>query len=276
MKKVTKICIITAILAAIAGIISLFAGMAMGAKPEQFLQIQIGSGGIRVGQSPGIQFGTDGEKAAGEGRKESLAAGQISRLEMSIASGVVEIYLTEDEEEITCYSNRNRDICKVKDNTLMIKEESRLGIGEDLKLELYLPRKMWKEIDLELGAGSAAIEKLQAEEIAIELGAGEMEIGSLHFTDSADLQVGAGELNVGLCDGKELSLECGIGSMTVILAGRETDYNYRLECGIGTISLQGQAFSGMGRESSVNNQAVKQVQAECGMGEIVIDFADGE
>ncbi len=273
MKKITKLCVAISIITAVVGTIALFAGMTMGARPEDFLQINIGSRGITVEGAPWLQISGNVENTDGEMREETIPAGQIDSIKMKITGGEVNIRLTDNSETITCYSNRNQKLCSVEYNTLTIQDD---GLWEDLQLELYLPEKIWKKVALELGAGSAHIENLQAEKASVTLGAGEVTLDFLFCTDRVDFKVGTGELTAAFCDVKNLKLDCGIGSMAVVLAGGESDYDYRLQCGLGIIRLPDQEFTGTRWENKVNTGTEKKVEANCGIGEIVIDFAETE
>ena len=56
--------------------------------------------------------------------------------------------------------------------------------------------------------------------------------------------------------------------------GKESDYNYTLDCGIGSLELNGKSYSGLGREQNIDNQASKKIAMECGIGEIELNFED--
>ena len=267
MKKMTKICLILSAVLFLIGTVALFAGISMGARLEEFLQVNLGGGQINLNGYPRIRIGTYSPDIDEAADKETIPAGQLEELNLRIGAGEVGIYLSPAAEEIICYSNRSHSLLSVKGDTLTIKDDI---LNPSLKLELYLPEKIWKEIDLELGACSAYIERMEAQDVSIELGAGTVSVDSLSYLDSADLQVGAGKLSVNTCEGKELQLECGMGSLQITLAGKKADYNYRLECGAGTIFLQDEEFYGIGPKNRVDNQAAKQVKAECGIGEIII------
>ena len=86
------------------------------------------------------------------------------------------------------------------------------------------------------------------------------------------LDVGAGELIVNRFEGKDIDLDCGVGTLTVTAAGKEADYNYRIDCGIGTIQVGSQSFSGLDRSQTIDSQAGKTVSADCGIGMITLDF----
>ena len=104
------------------------------------------------------------------------------------------------------------------------------------------------------------------------MGAGSGSIDTLLTSEDASIDVGVGELTIGYFDGSELELECGTGSLAIMVAGEEPDYNYELECGIGSIDIGGSSYSGLSSEHSVDNGAPHTISADCGLGEISLQF----
>ena len=61
------------------------------------------------------------------------------------------------------------------------------------------------------------------------------------------------------------------------LAGKESDYDYELSCGIGEIDLGDEEYSGLGIERTIENKgSLGKVILNCGMGEIDVTFAQDE
>ena len=82
-----------------------------------------------------------------------------------------------------------------------------------------------------------------------------------------------GELTIGYFDGSDLELDCDTGQLSITVAGEEQDYNYDLECGIGSIDIGGSSYSGLSSSHSVGNGAARTISADCGMGAISLRFA---
>ena len=56
---------------------------------------------------------------------------------------------------------------------------------------------------------------------------------------------------------------------------KKADYNYRLSCGAGTLSLEDEEFAGLGGSKIVDNDgAVRKMQLECGMGTLEVSFTE--
>lgn len=148
------------------------------------------------------------------------------------------------------------------------------------------------EIDVEADAGMAVIESLYGNEIDVSANAGTLEIhdmtaqslsaetgaGSLiirNFSaEEVDLNASAGSLTVEGKIGRNADIECGVGSISMTLQGAETDYDYRLECAMGEIDLNGEEYSGLGNERNIKNGGKGTFDVECSMGSIEIYFTD--
>lgn len=90
--------------------------------------------------------------------------------------------------------------------------------------------------------------------------------------EKAEFTVGVGAINVSKIDAKELDIECGVGQVVLTAAGKETDYNYKLEMGVGNVSIGDKRFSGLGRNRKINNHAGKKISVECGVGQVTVTF----
>lgn len=120
---------------------------------------------------------------------------------------------------------------------------------------IYLPQgEALEELKVKGGAASITIEKLVCEKVSLEIGAG-----------SVSYQ--------GLVE-KELSADCGLGSVDLMLDGKPNDFNYDLECGLGSISVErGPNIAGAG-ENKMDNKASKRMWLECGLGSVDVSFSE--
>lgn len=144
----------------------------------------------------------------------------------------------------------------------------------DRKVTVSYPKNAhFKKAEVNVDAGSVELQgDLNAEELKIGIGAGELTGDGSLTAREAEIEVGAGSVEIGKLTAEKLDGECGLGSMSLTLTGKEKDYNYKLEVGLGEISLQSESFSGLANEKKINNGASRMVELECGMGEIDIDF----
>lgn len=224
----------------------------------------------------------------------TFAADELEDLEIHLEAGVFEI----KEDAVDQIIVKSSQKVKVSDSgeKLSIKTPDRIKVfgfwhDDAQKVEITLPKgQEFHTIELEIGAGELDVEALNAENIILELGAGRIEIKE-YQCEKADIRVGAGEmivhngiagnmdLQVGMGDFQfrgdvtnELDAECGMGNMDITLASRETDYNYKIDCGMGNVSIGNTSYGGAVSSKEIDNNAEADFDLECGMGNISIYF----
>lgn len=129
------------------------------------------------------------------------------------------------------------------------------------------------EASLHVGAGVLYADDIQAKELDIEVGAGQVSLDS--FTaEEMSLECGAGEAHVRGDALREAKIECGVGSVSYTALGSQQDYNYELSCGIGELVVGYDSFSGLGKERDINNGGSKDMEIECGIGTVTVNFEE--
>lgn len=239
----------------------------------------------------------DMEEASAENidiQEGNFGGENIENLKLDLDRSSIKIY-THEEEDFRIAAQNAKDYFHIKENgnTLLLEDHRGTHRKNALILEIYVPERTLKKIELDLGAaklyvenfhteklemdlgaGEGQIDKIEAEKAEVELGAGELQLGSLNVPEKAALGVGTGLLEVGSFTGGDLDLECGVGNLDIRIQGKETDYNYTLSCGIGEITLNSDEYSGLGREKIINNNAKKDISMECGIGNITLKCAE--
>lgn len=146
------------------------------------------------------------------------------------------------------------------------------------------------EIDLEVGAGNVTVEGMKARTVRTDVGAGSANIGGIH-ADEADITAGVGSISVKGANVRDIAFEvgmgnidfegaiagdadidCGMGNIDMALDGREADYNYNLDCTMGTVRIGDDKYSGLSSERFINNGSSRQFDVDCSMGNINISF----
>ena len=268
MKQITKICLITAAVLGVLGALGVGVGLMLGGSPWQLAQVS----------HHRYEAGKHSEKKQEEQKGQSSAGPygtEIQKLELDIRYGDVRIAVA-DGDNISVQAENPGTYFKemVEDgDTLVLLDERPTG-EKALTLTVLLPERMLKEISIDLGAGQFSAERLEAEEVSLDLGAGKGTVNQVTAMDDADFSVGAGELEVALFSGNQLEVDCGTGQLTLCAEGTEDDYNYNLEFGIGSIRLGERSYSGIGGEESMDRGAAKDMDIECGIGEVVVTFTD--
>lgn len=159
------------------------------------------------------------------------------------------------------------------------------------KIILYVPAAyQFEHVRMELGAGRMEVGDLHAREASLEVGAGEIVaqgteadklelsvgMGSIELdgmsVNRLDISVGMGGVTAKGSVSGDIKAECSMGSMEMTLEGSRNDFNYTLECAMGTIELGSDEYSGMAMSKSISNGAGKSITADCSMGSMTIRF----
>lgn len=246
MNKITKIALVTAGVMAGIGVVCMIISWAMGMTGEQYIDM------VEDGK---FSFSFGGSKVDQETEAVMEINDKCSCVEVELSAGSMEIYYGDVESLQIEHEGVNGFEAYVKDETLHIEDDGKLKNNEGTII-VVVPKDMrFVEVDLEIGAGEADIDGVIADKVSIE--------------------VGAGQANVLNLDAEKLDVEVGTGQLCVELAGNMNDYNYELECGIGEIIIGENSYSGLGSSRTINNiDSVRNIKAECGVGQIQIDFAE--
>lgn len=186
-------------------------------------------------------------------------------MEIDCADIVLETADAEAQIQMTVELDSDGDYNSVvSDGTLAIcyrigSGRKHMHIENTPHIALVLPeKKKFEEIVLKLGAGSADMRavELYSDRIKLETGAGKIKSSSLYAEESIGMEAGAGDIELGDVRAKkaktecgvghfhmngkieqELVVECGLGNCDISLKGNETDYNYKVSCGLGKVDL---------------------------------------
>ena len=287
MKKMTKIALILAGIFIVIGGILVVLGLMMGARLEELedMGIHVSPMG-QTNTTPGIEFQIgeidelDERKERGKETQDlfqskekekrgAKTAGNLDRLEVEVENAKITIYALEDTEEIVYDSNR--DIAERKEgSTLKLEDHSRQK--EELELKIYLPVNGLKEIEIEALACELTADNIISDIVKLEIANAVVRVDKLTVAQQAQMEISNGEMTIGYFEGNSLEAECEQGIIKVACEGDSKDYNYELECGLGSITVGGENYSGMGEEIRVNNGSRKHISADCSMGEIILEF----
>ena len=179
---------------------------------------------------------------------------------------------------------------KVENKTLKIEDVRKKWIfntNDAAKLTLYVPEDLkFNKAEIEIGAGTTSIEKLNVSELDLNLGAGEVKIQNCN-SEETNIKCGAGKVKIEKSLLKNLNLEagvgefsyngyilgnstieCGIGKLTLDLEGGEDLYSIKAEHGIGNININGNKAE----NNKVQGSGENRIKIEGGIGEIQINM----
>lgn len=139
--------------------------------------------------------------------------------------------------------------------TLKIKREQKRRRGEDIRIEVLVPTGY------------------EFDKISVDMGAAECQFSQI-YTNKLDIDTGVGAVTFTGTVAGDVELETGVGDVTLNLTSPEQDYNYRIECGVGTIQVGGSSYTMLSHETHINNNAAYNMELECGVGSIKVNFSD--
>lgn len=159
------------------------------------------------------------------------------------------------------------------------------------KIVFYVPAAyQFDHVSMELGAGRMEVSDLHAGEASLEVGAGEIVVrgteadklklsvgmGSIELdgmsVNQLDISVGMGGVTAKGSVSGDIMADCSMGSVEMTLAGSRNDFNYKLDCAMGTIELDSDEYSGMATSKTIDNGAGKSITVDCSMGSTTIRF----
>lgn len=270
MKKFTKIMLILAGVLASVGVICMVVAFGMGLTMNHFIKmIQDGrfsfdAGDFHISYDDDWKDDFEGETLGTENEDGESVDGEIrevcANIDLEFGAGILEISYADVDYIQVKQTNIPKIKASVKNDTLVIRDETNVHVDidgvEDRRLTILIPREMeFEDVELQIGASKADISNICAKDFELEVGAGQANI--------ADLKV------------EKLDVKAGVGQVNIELNGVQSEYNYRVECGIGHVVVGKSSYSGLGSEDNVKFEgATKEINVECGIGEVRIEFQD--
>ena len=255
MKKFTKIVlIITGILAVIAAVCIIIAAC-MGAKWGT-VQNMIFDGKFTIDFVDGFEIGIIGSDRTTISSEPVTITEEIDTLKVEFGAGKLGVCYGDVENILIEPQGVAGFEAKANNKTLRIEGGLGVSTNGDGSLKITLPQGLaFEEVKFEIGASAAEVTGLVADELKIE--------------------VGAGKATLEKVDVKELKADVGVGELNVGLVGAQTDYNYKLDCGIGEIKFGNASYGGLGNSQTVEQTgATRSIDVDCGIGKVEILFEE--
>lgn len=285
MKIFTKVMLIIAAVFASVGVICMVVAFAMGLTTDHLTNIvQNGYVSFDAGDLH-FSFGEDqGDEILGtEVENGETTVYEIKEtcksMDIDFGAGILDIYY----DDVECIQVKENNITglrvNVKNDILHIGMDEDIYIDiddiDDRSLTIIIPTEMqFEEVDMEIGASQADIKDIKAESISIVVGVGQADISRI-TSKEFDLEVGTGQATAVQLSVDKLDVEAGLGQVNIALNGVQEDYNYNVDCGIGSVVVGKSSYGGLGAEQNVRNEgATKEINVDCGIGEVVIIFKE--
>ncbi len=306
MKGFTKVCLIVSALLICIAAVCLGAGIALGGGLNEVRAMaeagELNVGGWHIGRWDFFwNDDWDDEEPAeiedGIVNKQFDADG-IKELDIEIRFGEVLIQDSEtDQIQVIVDAPANYKYqCKKSGQALKLIDKTpsrrwRPGLSGDVNVMIAIPKgKAFKEFSFKTDAGSVHMtHRILADEAALEIDAGELIAEEVIAEKELSVDVGAGNASISRfsagelaadCGVGELSLsgtaqnevdaECGVGTISLTLMGRQEDFDYKIDCGLGQVRVNGDEYSSLSVDKVIDNGAGKEVSLTCGVGTISV------
>lgn len=140
------------------------------------------------------------------------------------------------------------------------------------KIIVYLPKDfVSRKLSIEVGAANFKADKLISNNAKITVGAGSVKIDEF-ITDNLDIECGVGNIDINGVINKNLDAQCGVGQINLDLIGKEEDYNYNFDVGLGEIELNNMCYTGIRGKTIDNGAKNKKFNVEVGIGKVNIEI----
>ena len=283
MKKFTKIALISALVCLVLGLGVFIGGLALGGT-WQGLRESIDHGDYSIDGSDGTYgiYMTEKSEDSSSSNQESSVLQEkasnasvysnVQKIEIDMQSGGLYFEPTNDKELRVSVNGKDGKETTVRQNgdELEIYNDFRNHKGN---VRIYYPEDMnFREISIAMGGGEVAVKGgIKADEFDAELGAGAFHAEEIEATESS-WEVGAGEIVLGRIESRDMDFDCGTGSIEAKIAGKQSDFNYDVECGIGSVKIGNEEYGGVAFDKTINNGQNRQIEISCGIGEIQLSF----
>lgn len=260
MKRFTKIALIIAAVVGGIGICCLVGAVAKGLTWRQFANM-VTDGRFSFGPEDFADFGIgDGQNEV----KDAQAKGSVMQVEeafgsldVELGAGKVQICYA-DVEKVEVEQEETAGFrCYVEETTLHVEGGKKFGVNNNrAKIVIRIPQNYtFAEFELKIDAGEASVDGIVANEASIDVDAGKAIIKNL--------------------DAKKVDATVDAGELHIQVVGKQENYNYNLECDVGTIRIGEESYTGLGTEKKIKNpDAERFLEADCDVGKIRIDFAE--
>ena len=143
--------------------------------------------------------------------------------------------------------------CYLDDDKLKIERGEFKSSRKEAKIEVIVPENYYfDKVEVEAGAAACEINGIVTRKLELQSG-----VSSMAFTGRVD---------------EKLEVETGVGVTSVKLTGSREDYNYKIQCGAGSVNIDGDQYSSLGVERKIDNRAARSMELECGVGTIEVQF----
>ncbi len=210
---------------------------------------------------------------------EAEAYEGIRELELEVNWVSVRVLPWDGEEVLVDTSHLRADLeeriqTEQDGEELEIKMEGRTisNTNDTGTMYISVPRGMvFEKVTADAGAGLIEIEGAEARKLSVKAGVGQIILKSFS-AEKLEAECGAGQMILAGEITEKAEINCGMGEVLCTFPGQREAYDYEISCSAGSVSVDGETFSGVGRTVKEDNRSSCEIEADCGMGNVEIRF----
>lgn len=208
------------------------------------------------------------EKAAGEGETIDLYIQGEGSCDYYVKNKTLYVEGFKGHHVLDTHFNKN--VITLKFPMGMKFDEVEIEVGAGIMEAYHIDAR---DIETTVGAGALSLYQSKAQELSVDIGAGEFCAQDM-TSQEADLSVGVGSCSYAGSIARSLEAECNMGNIDLLLKGRESDYNYELECSGGNITMDSFETAAFAMEKEIDNKAADTFELRCNLGNISVHFEE--
>lgn len=223
----------------------------------------------------------------------TIDSSAVQKLSVGLRHGYLSIEESEDSRiQVSVSEPSDQITAKCESGEIIIRDNRQGKSGrKDVTVYLEIPEGFhFQKVDLSMdageidtdcgfsaenlsvnaGAGVISLEDIQADVFSGSVGAGEITIDDSVF-QTVRLDCGVGSMDIQADITANARIDCGMGEVDLALVRDISEVNYVLKCGVGSIEIGDNSYSGLSREKRIDHGADAEFELNCGMGMISID-----
>lgn len=182
-----------------------------------------------------------------------------------------ELIITQPQKNVNNILNpyeKLYSMCKV---TITIPENFKIKeFDADLSVgDLEIHNKNIENAEIEIGVGDISFYNLSIGELTAEAGVGDFNFKEI-FLGSSEIEIGVGDMEFNGDINDDFFLEIGTGCATIMLQESENNYDFDVEKGIGSLSINGDDYE---KNVKINNNSDIKIDINTGVGDVDIRTA---
>lgn len=199
---------------------------------------------------------------------------EIKNIDASIKAGTL-LVEESDKDNISVevfyrnYSKRNIKV-KQKGDTLDIDESYKVFFptkfkDDSIKIVVYLPKNIkLEQVKLEANASTIDVEKLSIGDILeVECNVGEITLNNIE-AGFVDVNCNVGDIDVDIMSMDGMKVGCNVGNIDVNINESISKFNYEIDANIGDVEINNKSY----KEYSKNQEGDSTIDIECNVGDV--------